>query len=268
MNLNTSQSTSFSIKSIYENFNEITQYKYEKSPDLREKIKKYTLEQIDEDNKNNPTYSKTSKNNNKFLSVKYNMNLNSKKSLSRLSSENYEKSNISNQNNVNKTGVVKRATLQFDESKFDSKMSPRVPKSSKRLEPSDSPRKIEKEETKKSGNRFFSATNKKRNSTKKRSAKRHESNREKEKTFYNQIAIKRNPKKKRTIEEKPEKEKKDEKMNYDKLISKNIEENQQNLNNPEEYFQGFFKDIISKRKQDNNNTRSEEKLKRRSTVEY
>ena len=33
-------------------------------------------------------------------------------------------------------------------------------------------------------------------------------------------------------------------MNYDKLISKNIEKNQQNLNNPEEYFEGFFNNII------------------------
>ncbi len=56
-------------------------------------------------------------------------------------------------------------------------------------------------------------------------------------------------------------------MNYGKLISENIGKNQQNLNNPEEYFQGFFKNIISKRKQ-GNNVKSEEKLKRRSTVEY
>ena len=267
-NLNTSQSTSFSIKSIYENFNEITQYKYEKSQDLREKIKNYALEQIEEDNKNLISLSKTSKNNNKFLSIKYNMNLNPKESLSRLSSDNCEKSNISNKNNVHKTGVAKRVSLKFDESKFDDRMSPRLPKSPKRLDASESPRKNEKEENKKSGKRFFSIINKKRISIKKRPGKRYDSNKEKEKTFYNQIAIKMNPKRKRTLEEKQEKEKKDEKMNYDKLISKNIEDNQQNLNNPEEYFQGFFKDIISKRKKGNSNIKSEEKIKRRSTVEY
>ena len=55
------------------------------------------------------------------------------------------------------------------------------------------------------------------------------------------------------MEEKSEIELKDNNnMNYDKLISKNIEDNQQNLNNPEEYFQGFFKDIISKNKQSSN----------------
>ena len=109
--------------------------------------------------------------------------------------------------------------------------------------------------------------NKKRNSIKKRQGRRHESNREKEKTFYNQLVRNRSLKKKRTIEDKPEKEQKNNKMNYGKLISENIEKNQQNLNNPEEYFQGFFKNIISKRKQ-GNNVKSEEKLKRRSTVEY
>ena len=40
-------------------------------------------------------------------------------------------------------------------------------------------------------------------------------------------------------------------MNFDKLISKNIEKNQQNLNNPEEYFEGFFNDIILKKHQSN-----------------
>ena len=265
-NLNTSQSTSFSIKSIYENFNQISQYKLEKSPDLREKAKKFILEQIEEDKKEKlQAFSKTSKNNNNFLSIKYNMNLNnSKKTLSRLSSENYERSNISSKNIVNKTGLVKKATLQFDESKLEDK--PVLIKSARKEEECISPRKIEKEDNKKS-KRFFSVINKKRNSIKKRQGRRHESNREKEKTFYNQLVRNRSLKKKRTIEDKPEKEQKNNKMNYGKLISENIEKNQQNLNNPEEYFQGFFKNIISKRKQ-GNNVKSEEKLKRRSTVEY
>ena len=47
-----------------------------------------------------------------------------------------------------------------------------------------------------------------------------------------------------SIETKPEKEHKNNKVNYDKLISKNIEKNQKNLNNPEEYFEGFFNNII------------------------
>ena len=267
-NLNTSQSTSFSINSIYENFNEITQYKYDKIPDLREKIKKYALEQIEEINKNKLVSSKTTKNNNRFLNLEYNMNINTKRSLSRLSSDNSERSNISKKNNIHKMSVSKRTTIQFDEIKIDGKMSPI--KSTKKIQSyAISPRK-EKEENKKTKKTFSSTINKQRNSIKKRQGKRNESNREKEKNFYNQIIEKKSMKKRRsnTFGEKLEKEPKNNKMNYDKLISKNIEDNQQNLNNPEEYFQGFFKDIISKRKQGNNNIRSEGKLKRGSTVEY
>ena len=53
-------------------------------------------------------------------------------------------------------------------------------------------------------------------------------------------------------EEKSDLEPSSNKMNYDKLISKNIEKNQQNLNYPEEYFEGFFNDIIFKKKKNNN----------------
>ena len=55
-----------------------------------------------------------------------------------------------------------------------------------------------------------------------------------------------------TIEVKPKKDSKSIKMNYNKLISKNIEKNQLNLNNPEEYFEGFFNDIIFNKNQDKN----------------
>ena len=55
-----------------------------------------------------------------------------------------------------------------------------------------------------------------------------------------------------TIEVKPKKGSKSIKMNYNKLISKNIEKNQLNLNNPEEYFEGFFNNIIFNKKKDKN----------------
>ena len=34
--------------------------------------------------------------------------------------------------------------------------------------------------------------------------------------------------------------------NYEEQISKNIENNQQKLNNPEEYYSGFFSQILTK----------------------
>jgi hypothetical protein len=55
-------------------------------------------------------------------------------------------------------------------------------------------------------------------------------------------------------------------MNYGKLISQNIEKNQQNLNNPEEYFEGFFNDIIFNKKK-SNKIKPEIKIKKRSTLD-
>ena len=62
----------------------------------------------------------------------------------------------------------------------------------------------EKDESpKKSAKRFISVINKK-NSIKKKSGRKHVSNREPEKTFYNQIKKKKTLKKRRTVEEKSE----------------------------------------------------------------
>ena len=141
------------------------------------------------------------------------MNINTKRSLSRLSSDNSERSNISKKNNIHKMSVSKRTTIQFDEIKMDGKMSPI--KSTKKIQSyAISPRK-EKEENKKSKKIFSSSINKQRNSIKKRQGKRNESNREKEKNFYHQIIEKKSMKKRRsnTFGEKLEKEPKNNKMN-------------------------------------------------------
>ena len=98
--------------------------------------------------------------------------------------------------------------------------------------------------------------------------KKHQSNKEKDKTFYNKInKFKTKRKGKENInEEKSEREIKNTEMDYGKLISKNIEKNQQNLNNPEEYFEGFFNDIIFKKHQ-SNKIKPEVKIKKRSTLD-
>ena len=56
------------------------------------------------------------------------------------------------------------------------------------------------------------------------------------------------------------------KMNYNQLISKNIEKNQQNLNNPEEYFEGFFNNIIFN-KSKANNILSDNAVKKKKTLQ-
>ena len=49
------------------------------------------------------------------------------------------------------------------------------------------------------------------------------------------------------------------KLNIEEQISKNIENNKQNLNNPEEYFCGFFNDILQKKKTMRNSRMNKEK---------
>ena len=68
------------------------------------------------------------------------------------------------------------------------------------------------------------------------------------------------------FEEKSEKE--NSKLNFNEVIAKNIEKNQQNLNNPEEYFEGFFNDIIFKRQGNNNDLLNENNIKKNSSFGY
>ena len=94
---------------------------------------------------------------------------------------------------------------------------------------------------------------------------------ENEKTFYNKINRMKTMKKRKEnnitpTEDKSEREHSN-KFKYDILISKNIEKNQQNLNNHEEYFEGFFNDIILKRKLNKNNHKDEEGIKRKKSFD-
>ena len=63
-----------------------------------------------------------------------------------------------------------------------------------------------------------------------------------ENNFYTRIKMVKQTKKPIRSKEKNKKF-----NNYEEQISKNIEKNKQNLNNPEEYFSGFFNNILSKK---------------------
>ena len=69
--------------------------------------------------------------------------------------------------------------------------------------------------------------------------------------FYNRVKTFRNGPKVKNREKDREKEREksqiSKKLNLEERISQNIENNKQNLNNPEEYFSGFFKNILSKK---------------------
>ena len=110
--------------------------------------------------------------------------------------------------------------------------------------------------------------NKKRNSIKKKWPRRRSSLGYDEKNFYNKINRMKTVKKRMGIitEENDEQKPSDKKLNYDKIISKNIENNQQNLNNPELYFEGFFNDIIFKKNQ-GTNLFGEKEIKKKKTFQ-
>ena len=180
--LNSFQSTSFTINSIYENINQISNFEYNKDSNLRESTKEFILERINKKKEDNFEIPKTIKYKNKFASSKCNIKI--KKRFNQtinikpvLSNRLLEHLNIKNEKSDKKINTIGR-----------------------------------KSEDKK----FLSLIHNK-----------------KRKTYFKNF-------------ESIDKEKiKSSKMNYNKLISKNIEKNQKNLNNPEEYFKGFFNEIIS-----------------------
>jgi len=251
--LSTSQSTAFSINSIYYNINQVSKFNFQNDSDLREKTREFILQQVDKKNNPNITINKMTENSSKFLDIKSNMNLNIKKPIVRKKSENLTKSNILNKNeNYN---LIKRATIQNVENDFEKVLN--ISKSSQKIninENKENENNIKKEEEKQEQKESkktlpivdTNTITKGKNSPRKRPVKKNESINTKDKTFYSKIHRLKTMKKRRanSIETKPEKEHKNNKVNYDKLISKNIEKNQKNLNNPEEYFEGFFNNII------------------------
>ena len=251
--LNSSRSTSFTISSSYDNINAISKFNYDKNYSLREKTKKFILEQIKTDIVPDVPISKTSKDNTNLIHSRSSLRLNNRK-MGREKSGSFStiKSLSKNENSSRKS---------FD-SNFNSKINP-----------SKSLKKVTTGVNKKADSSKYLKTfsiMKRRNSVQKRQFKRRYSAMEIDKTFYNRINRinrTRSTHKKNLNEkvEKMDKTPKNTKMNYNKLISKNIETNQKNLNNPAEYFARFFNNIINNRNMGNNNLFPEEEIKKRKT---
>ena len=263
--LDASQSMSFTINSTYENINQISKYTYEKNSHLREKIKKIILEQMNNENKCSHSMSIISKNNKKKLfGTKYGMKFNPKKLLrKKTESLGINRKIINNTLNLNIKSISKKSLLE-GENKISSnlKTSGSVGKSDV-YKFRDLEKNILNDEKKYSNDIIKNIS-----PLKNKQLKRHKSMVENEKTFYNKInRIKTMKKKNINIQaEKIEKETKISKMNYNRLISKNIEKNQQNLNNPVEYFEGFFNDIIFNKKCNNLIDNGNEDIKKKKTI--
>ena len=259
--LDCSQSTSFTINSSYDNINQISNYKYYHNSELREKTKNFILEEI-KDKKDESSNKKNINDNYNLIKLNTFHNISPNKL-------NRRRSAILGNITVNRAGnltPVKRASLKKKIIKFDS-----------HINASDSIQNIEGEENSRKDKKFFSVINKnnsikKRNSIKKKPTKSRDSVTENDdKTFYSKINKMRTMKKRNVnnypIEEKIETEPNNKKMNYDILISKNIENNQENLNNPQKYFEGFFNDIIFKKNKNNNNLWDDLGIKKRKTFQ-
>ena len=255
INLNTSQSTSFSINSSYDNINKLSKYKYITNSELREKTQNFILEQIS--NENNERSNKN------LLSINFARKPNPKKPFKKNAEDKPELLNLEKNDRLTPN---KKAVIKNNKGRFDSQIN--FGKSSKKID-------VQVGERQKSSKKFFPVINEdqQRNLIKKKPAKKEnpKADKEKEKTFFNKINRMKTLKKRKDNnpqipEEKSDREYNSNKMNYDKLISKNIEKNQQNLNNPEEYFQGFFNDIILKKNINKSNNISEAKgLKRKKS---
>ena len=246
--LDSSQSTSFTINSSYDNINQISNYKYYQNSELREQTKNFILEQIN-DEKSDDTSNINNNKSNQKINSNYIKKLSPKKPLKKKLTDFEESNIIARKRNLS---LIKKSLVKAHHNRFDSQIN--IHNVTKKIDTQ-----FSSSENQKNGKKFNSVINedKKGNNIKKKRTKRQDSIIDGEKTFYNKINRKKTTKKKKEnnppSEERSEREHAGNKMNYDKLISKNIEKNQQNLNNPEEYFEGFFNDIIFKKNQNKSN---------------
>ena len=232
------------MNSSYENINAISNFKYNSDSELREKTKQFILEQINPDK---IAYSHKVKNN-KITAVKSNMKSTNKK-FTRKQSEaiTTSRKNLNKIVSINVKPIIKRSVCEGENSKIVSRL------------------KEEEDEEEEMKDKI--ENNKKRKSFKTKIRKNILIN-EKDNTFYNKINRKKTLRNKRKVgsqDEYSDVGAKTMKMNYNQIISKNIEKNQQNLNNPEEYFEGFFNNIIFNNK--GNNILSDNALKKKKTLQ-
>ena len=249
MYLDTSLSTSFTINSSYENINEISNYKYDSSPDLREKTKSFILSQIN--NINTVKLKKTISS--KIHSLKYSQTKDHPKKLSHKKTFRKKSYIIGSKKKMNEIINLAEAAKKSFILEPDNNIKPHLKLTKSINKPEVFSFKHEEEHNTKDL-RFSSVIHYKRKKSLKgnKHIKKVITAKEKENNYYSKINRMRSKKNVNysNFEEKSEKE--NSKLNFNDVIAKNIEKNQQNLNNPEEYFEGFFNNIILKQKKTNN----------------
>jgi hypothetical protein len=254
-NLNNSKEISFTIDSIYENFNQLSKYKFQTNSLLQLQTKKFILSQLFSKQMSLELYNLKTKKNIVSFSPHH------KNSINKMGSLQYNKqynSTISNDKDTMTKNKEKNLRLKrFYSIDFSNK--PIFNQKDK----SNEQNKIKKNKRKSSY--FVNKFNKLGSNTMKFS------NISEKETFYKNTALKRTlihntiseiddesfHSKHKTYRKGTKSKDKDanlsptsipKKIDIEEQISKNIEKNKQNLNNPEEYFCGFFNDILQKKK--------------------
>ena len=202
--------------------------------ELREKTKKFILQQIADQDKDDISNNSLVKINKNLLNVNYTKKITAKKILRKKTENTESRISLNKTDDISNINPIRKSLLKHSKVKFDSHIH-----TSKKIDVHFSP---DVEDNKKDTKKFHSTihSNRKRNSFKKKHTKKQESV---DKTFYNKINGLRTIKKRNEFDYssvRSDNEDNSIKVNYDQLISKNIEKNQKNLNNPEEYFEGFF----------------------------
>jgi len=268
-NLNNSKTISFTIESMYENLNQLSKYKFQTNSLLRLKTKKFILSQLFSKQKSLELFNiKTKKN-----SVNFSPHHNNLNKMGSLQFKNQYNSTISNDKDSISKSKEKNLKLKRNYS-IDYSNKPIFNPKDKTNEQN----KIKKNKRKSSylfmnklnkiGTNSLKITNisEKENFYKNTGLKKSsihntiseiddESLHSRHKTYrkgarnkdkYENIFSSSIPKK----------------LDIEEQISKNIEKNKQNLNNPEEYFCGFFNNILLQKKKTMRNSRMNKEQKR------
>ena len=230
--LDNTKNISFAIYSIYENINKLSSYKYQKDSLLRQKTKTFIIKNCTQN----------------LQSLEKPIEINTKSTL---------ENNISTQNNINFGPLNKNNSAIYRSREVDDALIKNKNSKKKKFFSIDngkvSPiKRIKTNDFNKfKKNKNFSAFKNKNNKT---ILNLNHTNiisdyeDDKDMNFYHKLKTFRKGQKNKEREKDKEVSTLSKKVDLKERISQNIESNKQNLNNPEEYFSGFFKNILINRK--------------------
>ena len=266
LNLNNSKTISFTIDSMYENLNQLSKYKFQTNSLLRLQTKKFILSQLFskqnsleflniKTNKNSVNFSPHHKNLNKIGSIQYKKQYNSTISNDMDSIPKSKEKNMKLKRFYSIDYLNKPIFYQKDKTNDQNKIKKNKRKSLY----------LFKNKLNKIGTNPIKFTNisEKENFYKNTGVKRtyiHNTISElDDESLHSRHKTYRKGPKNKDKEENVSPPSIPKKLNIEEQISENIEKNKQNLNNPEEYFCGFFNDILQKKKTMRNSRMNKEK---------